>query len=200
MKSLVVNQLLTKIKIFDSIKSSSEPKAEQKLRKESDTMLMLEERYVTMLAKFKELYSRGIVTFEEWKEIEKEYNIQTRDGFLLSEVLEWDFEGVVGERLVLIIKNIFEGLKITFEETLGKIIVDVYYDGLSLIEFIPNAPRGIVDSDINSIEVYLLQFGYWIPAKWELYKEIEVKWDFILNLEAGVDGATSVRIIGPKIL
>jgi len=118
--------------------------------------LMLEERYLEMLVKFKELYSRGIVTFEEWKEIEKEYNIQTRDGFLLSEVLEWDFEGVVGERLVLVIKNIFEGLKITFEETLGKIIVDIYYDGLSLIEFIPNAPRGIVDSDINSIEVYLL--------------------------------------------
>jgi len=163
-------------------------------------MLMLEERYLEMLAKLKELYSRGIVTFEEWKEIEKEYNIQTRDGFRLTEIAEWDFEGVVGERLVLVIKNIFEGLKITFEETLGKIIVDIYYDGLSLIEFIPNAPRGIVDSDVNSIEVYLLQFGYWIPAKWELYKEIEVKWDFILNLEAGVDGATSVKIIGPKIL
>jgi len=166
-------------------------------------MLMLEERYLSMLAKLKELYSRGIVTFEEWKEIEKEYNIQTRDGFRLTEIAEWDFEGVVeefGERIVLVIKNIFEGLQLTFEEILGKIIVDIYYDGLSLIEFIPNTPRSIVDSDINSIEVYLLPFGYWIPTKWELYKEIEVKWDFILNLEAGVDGATSVRIIGPKIL
>jgi len=166
-------------------------------------MLMLDEKYIEMLKKFKEMHLKGLVSFEAWKDLEREYNIQTPDGLWLSEIVEWDFEGVVeefGERIVLVIKNIFEGLQLTFEEILGKIIVDIYYDGLSLIEFIPNTPRSIVDSDINSIEVYLLPFGYWIPAKWELYREIEVKWDFILNLEAGVDGATSVRIIGPKIL
>lgn len=138
------------------------------------------------------------LTYKGWLNLEKNLREQgvllQKDGCYLSELIEWDKEDIEGNfiKLEVIKKEKDSGHDIVWYKKKGILIVYVGQNTITIEAYIPNAPKAIITSDINTITIYSTEEGYFIPREWKLLKDFRIEYNMVMDAET--DGAQKATI------
>ncbi|MEM3422993.1 MAG: hypothetical protein QXE51_00270 [Nitrososphaeria archaeon] len=85
-------------------------------------------------------------------------------------------------------------LETSFKDLIGvlHVYVDESENTILLKEFIPNSPRSVILSDVNKIEIFKTEDGYFLPDKFMILRNPTLEYRFLFDLEH--DGAESISL------
>lgn len=156
-----------------------------------------------MLIKELKKYAYQRLGREEFRDLEERLAMQgiemEYDHLRLTDLVALD-ENVLGKALVLKVWQKTEEDGRIWRQLKGYLHVYVCSWGeIEIEKYYPNSPYTVFDSDVNRVEVYKTDEGYFVPRTWKLYKDFQERYRVEYDLKKGVDGATRVDIVGEEI-